>query len=65
MRGWHKYKPPDRGDPCTGCQMGWSSYSSEMRDGELWVKTESCFDNCEGYMDNDRKELEVDMAERG
>lgn len=63
MSEWHKYEVA--GFPCMGCQFGYSNISSEMRSGELWVKSDDCSETCLLLKNwRRRQELERDMAER-
>ena len=49
MGDWHKVEK--HWSPCDGCQVGWGAMSSEIRNGELWTKSDDCHEECERYND--------------
>lgn len=50
MGEWHKVGKK-LWSPCDGCEMGHCAYSCEMRDGEPWVKIDTCQETCQRYKD--------------
>ena len=51
MGEWHKHQPPDPNHPCTNCQAGSCGVTSEIRDGELWMKSDDCTETCQRYLE--------------
>jgi len=50
MGKWHKVESKPW-SPCDGCQVGWGSISYEIRNGELWAKSDDCHEECQQYKD--------------
>lgn len=48
MGEWHKVEPKPY-SPCDNCQSGSCGITSEIRNGELWMKSDDCHETCERY----------------
>jgi len=57
MGEWHKHQGPVPSHPCTNCEAGSCSVATEMRDGELWTKTDDCHETCQLLKDHNARSL--------